>query len=130
MCYNFDFSQDIIISCSKNIILKHAIDLNLITRKNNPSTKILSLGPESYFKAITEILISKQLNKNPSYDDILILREIINNSKSIKTYREEPPFNNILYNHKKNDEYFDFGFHKNLMYNNENIKHWTITNNK
>jgi len=127
MYYDNDFSQDIIISCSKNIFLKNAIDLNLKTRKNDPNTKLYDLGPTSYFKAITEILIGTQLNREPLLTDVLFLRDIINNSKSVKTYRESPPYNTILC---KNflESGFNFDYEKKFMYDNELIKHWNDTN--
>jgi hypothetical protein len=90
MNYDINFAQDLMISCSKNIIYKRAIELNLQRRKEESSI-------DPYFHAVTEILLGKQININPNQEDLEKLRYIINNSEYIKTYREEPPFNTILY---------------------------------
>jgi hypothetical protein len=114
-----DFSQDIIICCSKNIFHKKAIELNLERRRNNPNSDILYLGPNTYFNAITEIILGSQIDRNPKDKQILIvLRDIINNSKYLKTFREEPLYFTLLY--RGPEIYFD----KQKMYENENVIHW------
>ena len=117
MHYDIDFAQDIMISCSKNIIYKRTIELNLQRRKEG-WTDVLSLGPITYFHAVTEILLGKQINRYPNHEDLEKLRYIINNSEYLKTYREEPPFNTLLY---KGPEIL---FDKNELYNYSNVVHW------
>lgn len=116
--YDHDFSQDIMISCSKNIIHKRAIELNLERRRNNPLAPILYLGPETYFNAITEILLGFQLSPSPNKLYFDFLRDLIEISPYLKTYREEPLYNTILY---QGPEIIS---DKDLMYKNEDVKHW------
>lgn len=118
MWLDYDFSQDIMISCSKNIIHKRAIELNLERRRNNSSAPILYLGPETYFNAITEILLGYQLSPGPSKIHLAMLRNIIKKSPYLETYRESPLFNTILYKGSTiNDD-------KLLMYKNEGVVQW------
>jgi len=93
---DFDFSQDIMISASKNIIFKKAINLNLLRRKYGEKS-IVCLGPETYLHTITDILINERIPRKTN--EILFgeLRKIISKCKYLKTYREEPPYNTILY---------------------------------
>lgn len=118
MYYDDDFSQDIIISCSQNIIHKKAIELNL-ERRRNKVTDLYYLGPTTYMHAVTEVLLGKQLNRKPSMDNVILLRKLIDNCKYLKTYRETPFFNTILYQGKS------LQMDKNIMYKNENVKHWS-----
>ena len=118
MYHDADFSQDIMISCSNNILFKKAIDMNLEIRRNNPNTGIFTLGPITYFKAVTDFLLGKPLFRQPSKENLDALRYILEHSIYLKTYREEPLFNTILYQgpHVNND--------KHRMYNEESVKHW------
>lgn len=93
---DFDFSQDIMISCSKNIIHKRAIELNL-ERRRNGEKRIVYLGPETYLHAVSEILINKQISRENNKNLFNELRQIIKQCKYLKTFREEPPYNTILY---------------------------------
>ena len=49
-------------SSSKNIIFKEVIDLNL-KRRREGCTDILTLGPITYFHAITKILLGNQISR-------------------------------------------------------------------
>jgi len=112
---DMDFSQDIMISCSKNPFHKKAIELNLERRKIGTNS-IVYLGPTTYLHAISELLLGYQI---PREENNIIafnkLRNIINNSKYLDTYREEPPYNTLLY--CGNQILFD----KDLFYNNQGV---------
>jgi mannosyltransferase OCH1-like enzyme len=112
-----DFSQDIMISCSKNEFHKRAIELNL-ERRRHGHTDIYYLGPVTYFNAITEIILGVQLNREPGEEMISLLRTIINNTPYLETYREEPMYNTILY--RGNEIYND----KDELYKDEGVTHW------
>lgn len=119
MYFDSDFSQDIMCSCSKNIIYKTAIYLNLERRRNGVND-IYYLGPVTYFNAVTRVFLGNQLERDPPGQYVELLRFIIDNSPYLETYREEPPFNTILYQgpviHLDKDE----------MYENERVLHWTV----
>ena len=118
MYYDTDFSQDFMCSSSKNMIFKRAFDLN-INRRKHGSTDIMYLGPHTYFHAITETLLGKQLPRNPGPRAIQMLQKIIRESPYLETYREDPPYNTILYRGPP------ILFDKDLLYKHENVRHWT-----
>lgn len=121
MHHDIDFSQDIIMSSSKNIIFKEAIDLNL-KRRQAGCTDILSLGPITYFHAITKVLLGKQIPRYPSKDNLIKLRSIISNCKYLSTFREVPPYNTLVYRGPH------ISFDKKNFYDYCGINHWTKNN--
>jgi hypothetical protein len=112
---DMDFSQDIMISCSKNPFHKRAIELNLERRKIG-TTSIVYLGPTTYLHAISEFLLGYQIPREENniviFNDI---RNIINNSIYLDTYREDPPYNTILYSGNT------INFDKCLFYNDQGV---------
>jgi mannosyltransferase OCH1-like enzyme len=111
---DMDFSQDIMISCSKNPFHKRAIELNLQRRKEGVSS-IVYLGPTTYLHAISELLLGYRVEREENNIIFSNIRNIIINSKYLDTYREEPPYNTILYS--GNEILFD----KDLFYKNQNV---------
>jgi len=122
MWYDIDFSQDIMISCSKNIIHKLAIKLNLQRRKQSGWT-LSQLGSHTYFHAVTQVLCGKSIDRDPHINIVKHLRNIINKCKCMDTYREEPYFNTILYRGPK------IHIDKDELYRCYSIKHWLTTGN-
>lgn len=117
MYYDRDFAQDFLCSCSKNIIFKRAIELNLERRKGG-STDIMYLGPNTYFNAATEILLGRQLNRDPEKSEIFLLRILIANSPFLESFREDPPYHTTIYIGPH------IHFDKDVMYKNEQVKAW------
>jgi len=93
---DFDFAQDIMISCSKNFLHKRAIELNLERRRNGVQG-ICYLGPETYLNAITEMLLGTPIARGDNPTIYAELRKLIHESPYMDTYREDPPFQTILY---------------------------------
>ena len=60
--FDIDFAQDIMISAPKQEIHKKAIELNL-GRRQDGCKDVLSLGPITYFHAITLCLFGRQLER-------------------------------------------------------------------
>jgi len=117
MHYDIDFAQDIMISCSNNIFHKRAIELNL-ERRRQGCTDILSLGPITYFHAITEIMLGKQSARWPDAATLCSLREIIDKCEFLETYREDPPYNTLLYRGPA------VSMDKTDFYKHCDVKHW------
>jgi len=118
-----NFSQDIMISCPKNIIHKTAISLNL-ERRRSGSKSILYLGPQTYFHACTRILLGEEKNEYPNKEDLIRLRKTIRTCKYIRTYREVLPYDSIVFQ----SEGTDIDFDKNQLYSDENILRWADRN--
>ena len=121
MHHDIDFAQDIMVSSSKNVIFKEAIQLNLERRKGG-CTDILSLGPITYFHAITKILLGKQISRFPTNDYLKKIRDIISNCKYLSTFKETPPYNTLVY--RGSNIYFD----RKEFYQYCNVNHWTENN--
>ena len=98
--FDIDCSQDIMISCSGNILHKTTLDLS-IQRRREGCVDTMFLGPHTYFHAITKILLGESLQRAPPLKDMEMLRSVIEGCKYLKTYREHIPYNTILY---KGDE--------------------------
>ena len=118
-----NFSQDIMISCPKNIIHKTAISLNL-ERRRSGSKRILYLGPQTYFHACTRILLGEEKNEYPSKEDLMRLRKTIKTCKYLGTYREVLPYDSIVFQSQGTEIDFD----KNELYTDENILRWADRN--
>ena len=79
----------------------------------------MTLGPATYFNAVTEILLGYQLNRYPSKLHLDLLKNIINDMQYISTYIENPPYNTITYNGPIIDN------DKEIFYKSENVIHWS-----
>lgn len=94
---DYDFAQDVMISCSKSRIIEKAIEMNLERRKNG-ETRLVYLGPDTYLHAISDVLFGKQLQRGRSNREIIQLRERIQQEfLFIETFRENPPFCTVMY---------------------------------
>lgn len=94
---DYDFSQDVMISCSKNKIIERAIELNLERRRNGES-RLVYLGPNTYLHAISEILMGTQLERGKCHHEIVKLRERIQQKfPFMETFRENPPYSTVVY---------------------------------
>lgn len=122
MYKNIDFAQDIMISSPGNPIHKRAIELNL-ERRRGGCLDILSLAPITYFHAATEVLLGEQLARWPSQENINRLNSIIDNSKYLQSFVENPPFDTLVYEGPAifND--------KMLFYHSQEVNHWTFNYN-
>lgn len=91
-----DFSQDIMISCPRNIFHKTAIELNLKRRREGVAD-VIELGPKTYMHAISLCLLNKQINsgcEKNTWDELIA---IIDQCPYLQTYIEYPLFNTLLY---------------------------------
>ena len=115
--YETDFSQDIMVSCCNNIIHKKAIELNL-ERRRAGWNDVLSLGPITYFHAVTEVLLGEQINRYPSSENLKKIKNIINDCIYLDTYREDPPYDTLVYKGE------NIGFNRGEAYDYCNVIHW------
>ena len=123
--FNIDFSQDIMISCSKSPLFEEAIKDNLETRRLQ-NVDIYQNGPISYFRALTKQILGKSINNARTEgclksSDIRYINTILTNTKYLKVYSyENPPYQTLLY--KGND--IDLKSEKKILYDMYNVKHW------
>ena len=121
-CKDFDFSHDIMISEPGNPVYEEAINLYL-ERRRAGHTNIFFLGSQTYMHAITKMIFNEIINNDPGLERFEWMRETINKISFIKLYREEPPYNTILYSADTID--FDHENIKRDLYKENGINHWT-----
>ena len=85
-----DFSQDIMIAEKGMPHVKRAIELNLDRRKEG-CKDVLSLGPITYFHAITETYANKQLPRYLERQQFSMLQQLIERIPGFKCFPEHPP---------------------------------------
>tara|TARA_R110000796_G_scaffold141060_2_gene257260 strand:+ start:1357 stop:2118 length:762 start_codon:yes stop_codon:yes gene_type:complete len=130
--YQIDFSQDIMISASGQDIHKLAIDLNL-SRRQEGCVDVLTLGPVTYFHAITYHIFGKQLSRflDPMVWQLLI--KTVNLREGYITYEERPVENlrehsTIIYQYDNKYKEGN-GLSKDDFYKESKIDHWTKGDN-
>ena len=117
-----DFSHDFMMSAPKNPVFLKAIDLYL-TRRREGNDNIYFLGPQTYMHAITMVLCGEMINTNPGKEKFDKILATINQAPFIKTYRETPPYDTIIFN--DTDTQPDLETLKREFYAREGINHWT-----
>lgn len=122
-CLDHDFTHDFMLSSAGNPIYATTLNLNL-QRRRGGHTNIYFLGPQTYMHAITQCLVGYIINTDPGKDVFCQLRAIIENSKFITTYREEPPVKTVLYRNSTISQN-EFETMKREFYRNNQLTHWT-----
>jgi hypothetical protein len=121
---DYDFSHDFMMTCPQNPAFAAAIDLYL-TRRREGITNIYFLGPQTYMHAVTKTLCGQMINTNPGEQVFAKIREIIGQAQFITTYRENPPFDTIIYRSDEDQSNYDFEMVKRSFYAEESVMHWT-----
>jgi hypothetical protein len=116
-----DFSHDFMMTAPNNPAFAKAIEL-YFDRRRMGHTNIYFLGPQTYMNAVSMVLCGKMLDTNPGQKAFEQIRSIIDEATFIKTYRENPPNDTIIY---KSDELIDLETMKRQFYAEEGLKHWT-----
>lgn len=123
-CLDHDFSQDFVCSEAGNPMLIEVLNLNL-ERRFMGSTNVYFLGPQTYFHGITKSLTGEFIETNPSIEIFNQLRNLIERSGFMSTYRETSVYDTVLYRPSGKQIDFDHETEKRKFYSNSNIKHWT-----
>ena len=122
-CMDHSFSQDFMCSAPNNPIFAEALRLNLDRRRQGHASTYF-LGPQTYFHAVSKILCGKYIDINPGDDKMEELRTKIDDLSFIVTYKENPPYNTILYK-QSNKLDFDHETEKRKFYAESGLNHWT-----
>ena len=120
-CLEWDFSHDIILTESKNPIQAQTIEL-IMQRRYEGHTNVFFLGPQTYMNAITKVLFGEMIHTDPGVEKFAEMRKEMEKIPFIKTYREHPPHDTILY---RSDDKLDWEKLKKEFYAEANIKHWS-----
>jgi hypothetical protein len=120
-CLEWDFSHDIILTEPNNPIQAQTIEL-IMQRRYEGHTNVFFLGPQTYMNAITKVLFGEMIHTDPGVERFAEMRKAIEKIPFIKTYREHPPHDTILY---RSDDKLDWEKLKKEFYAEANIKHWS-----
>lgn len=116
-----DFSQDFMLSAPNNPAFCTAIGLNLWRRRNGHK-HVFYLGPQTYMHAISESLIGKRVDTNPGVEFFNDFRKHVKDIPFISTYREDPPYDTIIYRNGITEGHEQM---KRDLYKDFNMSHWT-----
>lgn len=120
-CLEWDFSHDIILTEPNNPIQAQTIEL-IMQRRYEGHTNVFFLGPQTYMNAITKVLFGEMIHTDPGVEKFAEMRKAMENIPFIKTYREHPPHDTIIY---KGDGVMNWEKLKKEFYAEANIKHWS-----
>ncbi len=122
ICRDYDFSHDFMMTAPQNPAYSYATQLYL-ERLQEGHSSIYFLGPQTYMHAITKTLMGEMINTNPGEEVFEAIRGAIKTSGFIKTYREDPPYDTIVY---RNDTLgLDWEQEKRKFYAESGLKHWS-----
>lgn len=121
ICRDLGFSQDFMLSSPENPIFKETAEAFLERRKviNN----VYYLGPQTYNHIVTKSLTGEVYEMNIGEEKLNYLRSIIEETPFLSTYKEESPYNTILY--RGEDEGSTHEFDKRRLYYDYGLTHWT-----
>jgi hypothetical protein len=123
-CDNCDFSQDFMCSAPGNPIFLETLKLNL-ERRRMGINNVYYLGPETYFHGVTKVMTGEEIRMRPGPEVFGALRELIESSGFMTTYRETPPYNTIIYRPENEQINFNHEEQKRDFYAKCNLRHWT-----
>ena len=121
-CEDADFSHDFMLSAPNNPIFANTIDL-YIRRRKEGHTNVYFLGTQTYMHSVTYTLLGQIINSNPGPEIFDEIRKYIASTGFIKTYRESPPGDTMLYQEPITAEQWESM--KRKFYADNQIKHWT-----
>jgi hypothetical protein len=121
-CEDNDFSHDFMMTAPGNPAFANVIKL-YFDRRAAGHTNVFFLGAQTYLHGVTHSLVGEMIDTNPGAKKFKLLREKINSTGFIKTYKESLPHNSIIY--KGTISTNEWESMKRKFYADSGIKHWT-----
>lgn len=120
-CRDHDFSHDFMMTAPRNPAFLCAAKL-YIQRLKEGHTSVYFLGPQTYMHAVTLTVLGDMINTAPGAEVFDEIRGVIERSGFIKTYREDPPYNTIVY---RGNTAMNWEQEKRKFYAESGLKHWS-----
>lgn len=120
----FDFSQDFMMSSPGNPAFEAAINM-VLERRRTGHTNTYYLGPQTYMHAVTRTICGAEINTNPGAETFEQIRAAIAGFSFIRTYRENGPYDSVIYRPTGEEPPVDFAQAKRELYHSYGITHWT-----
>jgi hypothetical protein len=132
--FDIDCSQDIMIASKGSPIHKLALELNLARRRDG-CDDVLTLGPVTYFHAVTQIILGKQKSRFLPAKEFAEFIALIYQKEGYKVFYERPceditKHTTIIY--KPNPDYPFLegnGGSREDLYAESEVRHWTESDN-
>jgi mannosyltransferase OCH1-like enzyme len=121
-CRDYDFSHDFMMTAPQNPVYSTAARLYL-QRLQEGHNSIYFLGPQTYMHAITLVLTGEMINTDPGIEVFEKIREKMEAAGFIKTYREDPPYDTIIY--RNGTLGLNWEQEKRAFYAESGLKHWS-----
>jgi mannosyltransferase OCH1-like enzyme len=121
-CRDYDFSHDFMMTAPQNPVYSTAARLYL-QRLQEGHNSIYFLGPQTYMHAITLVLTGEMINTDPGIEVFEKIRETMEAAGFIKTYREDPPYDTIIY--RNGTLGLNWEQEKRKFYAESGLKHWS-----
>ena len=121
-CRDYDFSHDFMMTAPQNPVYSTAAQLYL-QRLQEGHNSIYFLGPQTYMHAITLVLTGEMINTDPGIEAFDKIREAMDAAGFIRTYREDPPYDTIIY--RNGTLGLDWEQEKRKFYAESGLKHWS-----
>jgi mannosyltransferase OCH1-like enzyme len=121
-CRDYDFSHDFMMTAPGNPAYQLAAQMYL-HRLQQGHTSVYFLGPQTYMHAITRVLTGEIINTDPGKQDFDKMRAIIEETGFIKTYREDPPYDTIVFRGQHLG--LDWEQEKRRFYAESGLRHWS-----
>jgi hypothetical protein len=132
--FGVDCSQDIMIASKGSPIHKLALELNL-SRRRDGCDDVLTLGPVTYFHAVTQIILGKQKSRFLPADEFLEFINLIHNKEGYKVFYERPveditKHTSLIYKPQKEFPFITGnGGTREDLYAESKTRHWTTADN-
>lgn len=132
-CGDYNFSHDFMMSAPNNPVYAIALQM-MFERMKAGETNLNELGARTYMHAVTRVMFNKMIDVNPGSDIFNDIRNELNESGFVKTYKEKLPFDSIIYKHDPNtfklgdtkvENPYDWEMLKRELYARYNLRHWT-----
>lgn len=123
-CGDIDFSQDFMCSDKENPIFLETFKLVMGRRKAGYKNTYF-LGPQTYMHGVTKALFGKIIDTNPGTEVFTEIRNEIEKSGFMTTYKETSPYNTIIYRPENKQVNFNHEEMKRNFYAACGLKHWT-----
>jgi hypothetical protein len=121
-CADMDFSHDFMMTAPGNPAYANTIALYLQRRKEG-HTNIYFLGAQTYMHGVTYTLFGEMINTDPGVEAFQKIRERLAQIPFIRTYRETPPYDTLVYQGDVSTESWEAM--KRGFYAESGVKHWT-----
>jgi hypothetical protein len=121
-CGDTDFSHDFMMTAPGNPAFANTINMYL-ERRRAGHANVYFLGPQTYMHGVTHTLFGQIINSNPGPEAFDEIRKHIASMGFVKTYRESPPGDTMLYQGATTAEQWESM--KRKFYADNQIKHWT-----